>query len=136
MLFNYLNVLVKGNMEMTSFISRRFLCPEELAILDRYKVKFKSSTKHPLYFYNTTQQKKFRIHYIKPYGKGLYLDRNDVGKAFGVYNGEGYQEYRKCLKELLDNVYDYCALIKYIHVSLDMPYNLKEIRGSWYDDLI
>lgn len=67
------------------------------------------------------------------------LNKEDLGVAFSVYNGTGYQEYRKAIKELVDNLADYMALVTYVLRSLgvketDVRLSVYKQQKEWYND--
>lgn len=118
------------------FIPQKYLCVDELVIMDRSR-QFNPRREYIL-LYSLSKGKRYYVRYIKT-ASTLLLEKGDMGKAFDVENGEGYQDYRTCIKEIVYNLSDYIALTDYILVSCgikDYRRDINIIQKDWFDDNI
>lgn len=121
-----------------TFNPQKYMCVDELAILDYSRIKYVNSKHHPIILYNSNTDKRTSITY-KITDKDIFLDKKDMGEAFNVDNGEGFQEYRKCVKELVYSLSEYISLITFILTSIeinDYRLDVNNMQRDWNNDEI
>ena len=119
-----------------TFIPQKYMCVDELVILD--KCRLTHSKDFTFYLYNMKSKKRYPIRYIKS-GETILLEKGDMGRAFLVYNGEGFQDYRSCIKELVYKVNEYIALTSYILITIgvkDYRLDVNQMQKDWNNDNI
>ena len=122
-------------------ISEDNLTPKEKEIYKHFKDRYLSEEYHPLILYSVQQLLPVEVRYRYDDNDNLLLNKEDLGKAFSVNNGSGYQEYRASIKELVDNLADYMALVTYILRSIgisesDSRLSIYKQQKDWYNDYI
>lgn len=121
-----------------TFNPQKYMCVDELAILDYSRIKHTNSKHHPIILYNSNTDKRTSITY-KITGEEIFLDKKDMGEAFNVDNGEGFQEYRQCVKELVYSLSEYISLITFILTSIeinDYRLDVNNMQRDWNNDEI
>lgn len=120
-------------------ISIQDLTTQEQQIYNHFKERYLSEKYHSLVLYNAYRYLPVEVRYRYDKEGTLMLNKEDLGVAFSVYNGTGYQEYRKAIKELVDNLADYMALVTYVLRSLgvketDVRLSVYKQQKEWYND--
>lgn len=115
-----------------------YLTPQELEIYNQSKSKYKSSNNHSLYLYNSSTLNSTEVRYRYSKDGDLLINRTDLSEAFGEYLGEGYQEFRRAIKEIVTNLSDFLNLCTYIVRSIegDSSNRISTLQKDWSNDSI
>lgn len=125
---------------MDVFNPKNYLTDKELEIYNQSKAKYKQEKYHSLYLYNTQTLDKTYIRYRYDNDNNLMLNKRDLGTAYEINNGDGFQEYRRAAKELTNNPSDFINLCTYIVRTIEgdnsprLDVNL--LQKDWYNDSI